>query len=101
MCNLYSVATDQEAMRRLFRVDRDLTGNLPWLPGVFPDYSGPVIHLNEGRRVSAMMRWGLPSSQKALFDAATKRAQKLESWPLPGFCRARHTGRRYHLTATR
>jgi putative SOS response-associated peptidase YedK len=26
-----------------------------------------------------MMRWGLPSSQKALLDAATKRAQKLEA----------------------
>ena len=79
MCNLYSVTTNQEAIRRLFRVDRDLTGNLPWLPGVFPDYSAPVIHLNEGQRVSAMMRWGLPSSQKAQLDAATRRAEKLRA----------------------
>jgi putative SOS response-associated peptidase YedK len=79
MCNLYSVTTNQEAIRRLFQVDRDLTGNLPWLPGVFPDYMAPVIHLNEGQRIAAMMRWGLPSSSKALFDAATARAQKLEA----------------------
>jgi putative SOS response-associated peptidase YedK len=78
MCNLYSVTTSQEAIRRLFRIDRDLTGNLPWLPGVFPDYSAPVIHLNAGERVSAMMRWGLPSSQKALLDADSERAKKLE-----------------------
>ncbi|MGA0598974.1 SOS response-associated peptidase [Enterovirga sp. CN4-39] len=79
MCNLYSVTTNQEAIRNLFKVGRDLTGNLPWLPGVFPDHSAPVIHLNEGQRVSAMMRWGLPSSQKAQLDAATKRAEKLEA----------------------
>jgi putative SOS response-associated peptidase YedK len=79
MCSLYSVTTNQEAIRSLFKVGRDLTGNLPWLPGVFPDYSAPVIHLNEGQRVSAMMRWGLPSSQKAQFDAATKRAEKLRA----------------------
>ena len=27
MCNLYSVTTNQEAMRRLFKVRRDRTGN--------------------------------------------------------------------------
>jgi hypothetical protein len=46
MCNLYSVTANQEAMRRMFRVDRDLTGNLPWLSGVYPDYQAPAIHLN-------------------------------------------------------
>ena len=50
MCNLYSVTTSQEAIRSLFKVGRDLTGNLPWLRGVFPDYSAPVSHLNEGQR---------------------------------------------------
>ena len=32
MCNLYSITRSQDAMRRLFRVGRDLTGNLPLLP---------------------------------------------------------------------
>jgi hypothetical protein len=36
MCNLYSITRSQDAMRRLFRVSHDLTGNLPLLPGVFP-----------------------------------------------------------------
>jgi hypothetical protein len=37
MCNLYSITRTQETMRRLFRVKRELTGNLPDLPAVFPD----------------------------------------------------------------
>ena len=36
MCNLYSVTKSQEAIRRLFRVTRDLAGNLPPLPDIFP-----------------------------------------------------------------
>ena len=61
MCNLYSVTTNQEAIRRLFRVGRDQTGNLPPLPGIFPDYMAPVIRVAEdGERELTMMRWGMP-----------------------------------------
>ncbi|TDR93510.1 SOS response-associated peptidase [Enterovirga rhinocerotis] len=79
MCNLYSVTTNQEAIRRLFRVDRDVTGNLPPLPGVFPDYAAPVVRADGDERVLAMARWGMPSSGKALFEAAKKRADKLRT----------------------
>lgn len=44
MCNLYSVTTNQEAIRRLSRVDTDRTGNMPPLPGIYPDYAAPVVH---------------------------------------------------------
>ena len=40
MCNLYSITRSQDAMRRLFRVRRDLTGPLP---EVFADTMAPVI----------------------------------------------------------
>ncbi len=36
MCNLYSITTAQEAVRRFFQVERDFAGNLPPLPAVFP-----------------------------------------------------------------
>jgi hypothetical protein len=36
MCNLYSITTNQEAIRALFRVMNRYVGNLPPLPGVFP-----------------------------------------------------------------
>ena len=60
MCNLYSITRSQEAMRRLFAVDEDLTGNLPPLPDVFPDQIAPVVRTAEGRRRFEMMRWGMP-----------------------------------------
>jgi putative SOS response-associated peptidase YedK len=66
MCNLYSVTTNQEAIRRIFRFDRDLTGNLPLLPGVFPDTYAPIVRWNEGSRVLAMARWGMPSPKFVL-----------------------------------
>lgn len=64
MCNLYSITTNQKAIADLFRVARDTTGNLPPLPGVFPDYPAPVIRNVEGERELLMMRWGMPPPPK-------------------------------------
>jgi hypothetical protein len=36
MCNLYSITTNQEAIRALFRVVNRYVGNLPPMPGVRP-----------------------------------------------------------------
>ena len=80
MCNLYSITTNVEAIRRLFQIDasNDTTGNLPPMPGIFPDYPAPIVRNGAGGRELAMARWGMPSSQKALMDATKKRADKLE-----------------------
>ena len=43
MCNLYSITKAQQAIRDLASAMRDLTGNLPMLPSVFPDYSAPIV----------------------------------------------------------
>jgi putative SOS response-associated peptidase YedK len=62
MCNLYSITTTQQAMRQLFKVKPawDHTGNLPPLPGVFPDYPAPVVrNAPDGEREMLMMRWGI------------------------------------------
>jgi putative SOS response-associated peptidase YedK len=80
MCNLYAMTRAQEAIRRLFRVERDLTGNLPPLPGIFPDYAAPIVRSGaDGARELAMARWGMPSSAQALYQAAAKRADKLRA----------------------
>ena len=64
MCNLYSMTTNQEAIRALFRVVNRYVGNLPPMPGVFPDYPAPVV-LNTGiDRELTMMRWGMPPPPK-------------------------------------
>ena len=43
MCNLYLITTNQAAIIALFRVVNRYVGNLPPMPGVFPDYPAPVI----------------------------------------------------------
>ena len=41
MCNLYAVTKGQQAIRDLTRAMADRTGNLPPLPGIYPDYPAP------------------------------------------------------------
>jgi len=41
MCNLYSLTKGQAAIIATARAMRDTTGNLPPLPGIFPDYMAP------------------------------------------------------------
>jgi putative SOS response-associated peptidase YedK len=43
MCNLYSITTNQEAIRALFRVINRYVSNRSPRPGVFPDYPAPVV----------------------------------------------------------
>ncbi|WP_315768181.1 SOS response-associated peptidase [Bradyrhizobium sp. SZCCHNR2012] len=81
MCNLYSMTKNVDAIRRLFAIapDRDHAGNLPTLPGIFPDYPAPIVRSGAAGRELVMARWGMPSSQLALMNATRKRAQKLEA----------------------
>jgi putative SOS response-associated peptidase YedK len=66
VCNLYSLTKGQQAIRELARAMSDRTGNLPPLPGIFPDYRAPVVRNQlEGRELS-MARWGMPSPVFAL-----------------------------------
>jgi putative SOS response-associated peptidase YedK len=60
MCNLYSITTNQAAIAALFRVINRYVGNLPPMPGVFPDYPAPVVRNTDTGRELAMMRWGMP-----------------------------------------
>jgi putative SOS response-associated peptidase YedK len=79
MCNLYSMTKNQAAIRNLFPIQRDLTGNLPSMPGIFPDYPAPIIrNIPDGLELS-LTRWGMPSSQLAIMEAAKKRAAKLDA----------------------
>lgn len=61
ICNLYSVTKGQQAIRDAFRVMTDHAGNLPSLPGIFPDQMAPVVRHGADGRELAMLRWGFPS----------------------------------------
>ena len=66
MCNLYSVTKSQAAIRELARAMTDGTGNLPPLPGIFPDYGAPIVREAAAGRELALARWGMPSPGFAL-----------------------------------
>jgi putative SOS response-associated peptidase YedK len=67
MCNLYSFTKGQQAIRDAVRVMSDLTGNLPMLPCIFPDYAAPIVRTNAaGERELVKARWGMPSPAFAL-----------------------------------
>jgi putative SOS response-associated peptidase YedK len=60
------MTTNQEAIRRLFRVNVDNAGNLPSMPGVYPDYATPIVRNSAVGRELAMARWGMPTPPKFL-----------------------------------
>lgn len=60
MCNLYTQTRSQEAMRRLFRVERDLAGNLG-SGDVYPDRMAPILRNGPGGRELVLGRWGMPT----------------------------------------
>jgi putative SOS response-associated peptidase YedK len=61
MCNSYSLTKGQAAIIALVRAMRDRTGNLPPMPGIFPDFLAPIARTTpDGVRELAMARWGMP-----------------------------------------
>lgn len=79
MCNLYSMTKGQQAIRALFAVVVDTTGNLPSMPGIFPDYPAPIVRNSDGGCELVLARWGMPSSSKAQLEATQKRAAKMDA----------------------
>jgi putative SOS response-associated peptidase YedK len=81
MCNLYNLTTNQETVRRLFRVDRDVLGNLQPSLDVYPDYPAPIVRqAADGGRELAAARWGLPTPAHRLKNRRTD----------PGLTNVRH-----------
>ena len=49
------------AIRELTDAMTDSTGNMPPLPGIFPDYLAPIVRNQTGGRELMMARWGMPT----------------------------------------
>jgi putative SOS response-associated peptidase YedK len=72
MCNLYSIDIGQQAIRDIAKAMRDVTGNMPSLPGVFPDYFAPIVrNAPDGVRELTVARWGMPSPAFAIAGKKT------------------------------
>jgi putative SOS response-associated peptidase YedK len=78
MCNLYAMMKARAETARLARAMVDRNNNQPPLSGVYPGHMAPIIRSDAGGvREMVDVQWGLPSSSQALYEAATKRADKL------------------------
>lgn len=67
MCNLYRMTSSQQAIRDITGALRDLAGNLPSLPDIYPDQAAPIIRCGQdGQRELTRARWGMPSPPFAL-----------------------------------
>jgi putative SOS response-associated peptidase YedK len=68
ICNLYSMTRPQDAVRGFFpgRSPIDRSGNMPPLPGIFPDYQAPIVRNGAEGPELVMARWGMPSPKSAL-----------------------------------
>src|SRR6202140_4115138 len=61
MCNVYSLTKGQAAIVALVRAMHDRTGNLPPMPGIFPDFFAPIArNAPDGIRGLGMARCGMP-----------------------------------------
>lgn len=79
MCNLYRQRSGPQAIMDAARAMTSTVGNLA--PGdIYPDYTAPIVRTEaNGVRTLAAARWGMPSSSRAIYEAATKRADKLRA----------------------
>ena len=85
MCNLYALTKGQQALRDLARAldlgaVADRLGNLPALPGIYPDAEAPIIGLARGDAggsnlgpTLSLARWGMPSPAFALAGKSVDR----------------------------
>jgi putative SOS response-associated peptidase YedK len=61
LCNLYSLNKGQKHIADSSRAVRDLTGNMPPYPAIFPNRIAPVVRTApDGVRELINMRWGFP-----------------------------------------
>ena len=64
MCNLYSLNKNKNTVATMFRVAHNRTVHIDPLPGIFPNYTAPVVrHAADGEREMALMSWGFPLLQ--------------------------------------
>ena len=66
MGKLYSITTNQESIRVLFRVMNRYVGNLAPIPGTFADYPAPVVRNTGAEREMALMRYGMPPPRRPM-----------------------------------
>lgn len=60
------MTSNQQAIRDLFRVKVDRTGNLASQGGIYPDYAAPIVRNSAEGRELVRARWGMPTPPQFL-----------------------------------
>jgi putative SOS response-associated peptidase YedK len=68
VCNLYSMTSNQDAIRQLSKYFRGTVGNMKESPAIFANGFGPIVRATSEGRELAQCRWGMPSHPWALMD---------------------------------
>ena len=79
MCNLYGLTPKDWANRWAMEAEERRVNPMPSYE-IYPDQMAPIIRNRaDCKREFVNTRWGLPSSAQALYEAASKRADKLRA----------------------
>ena len=78
MCNLYSLTKGPQAIRDFARAMRGDVGNMPALPGIFPDYSAPIVRNALRRPRTCHRRAGACAVAKVCHRGAQERSGRDE-----------------------
>lgn len=80
MCNLYSMTSNEAALRRLFGVAGAGGVNWPVLSAIFPGQSAPIIRIRDGDRRLDPVVWGFPPPPKGNRPVTNVRNLKSPFW---------------------
>jgi putative SOS response-associated peptidase YedK len=61
MCNRYSLTKGKETVSALTHALADRTDDLPPMPAILSDQPAPIVRNENGERVLALTRWGMPT----------------------------------------
>jgi putative SOS response-associated peptidase YedK len=85
MCNLYSITTNQEAIRHLFRVMNRYLSNLPRCRACFRIIP-PLSSQRRPERELVLMRWGMPPPPRTADAVTNIRNTSSPHWRGSGPC---------------
>ena len=102
MCNLYSLTTNQQAIRDIAGAMRDSLGNLEPALDIYPDRPAPVVRNTPRGRELARLTWGMPTPPQFLKapDAPDAGVTNIRNTASPHWRRWLSTGNRCLVPAT-
>lgn len=71
MCQIYRLNVLRAVTREVLEIDDVHTGNLPPMPGIFPDEMALIVRIVDGARRMDLFRWGIPGPKELVEHPVT------------------------------